>query len=94
MIVRIMGEGQWALGDEHAATLNSLDAALESAVEASNEAAFRAALADLLANVRELGAPLPDDALHPSDAVLPSADSDLDDVRTLLSDSDEGLIPG
>jgi hypothetical protein len=94
MIVRIMGEGQWALDDQHAAALNTLDAGLESAVEAGDQQAFEAALSDLLDNVRALGSPLPDDALSPSDAVLPAADSDLDDVRALLSDSDEGLIPG
>ena len=52
MIVRIMGEGQWTLADEHAAVLNALD------------------------------------------AVLPAADSAIADVRELLSESDEGLIPG
>jgi hypothetical protein len=94
MIVRIMGEGQWTLADEHADVLNSLDAGLESAVEAGDQQAFDAALADLLGNVRALGSPLPDDSLAASDAVLPAADSALDDVRTLLAESDEGLIPG
>lgn len=94
MIVRIMGEGQWTLGDEHADMLNSLDAGLESAVEAGDQQGFRTALGDLLAHVRALGSPLPDDTLAPSDAVLPAADSALDDVRALLSESDEGLIPG
>jgi len=94
MIVRIMGEGQWTLADEHVDVLNSLDAGLESAVEGGDQEAFNAALSDLLANVRALGSPLPDDALAPSDAVLPAADSDLADVRALLSDSGEGLIPG
>ena len=94
MIVRIMGEGQWALGDEQADVLNSLDAGLESAVEAGDRPAFRSALADLLAHVRAVGSPLPDDSLAASDAVLPAADSALDDVRALLSENDEGLIPG
>ena len=94
MIVRIMGEGQWQLDDAHAELLNSLDTGLESAVESGDEAAFRAALADLLAKVRTVGTPLAEDSLDPSDAVLPAADSALDDVRALLSGSDEGLIPG
>jgi hypothetical protein len=94
MIVRIMGEGQWTLGEEHVDVLNSLDAGLESAVEGGDQEAFTAALSDLLANVRTLGSPLPDDTLAASDAVLPAADSELADVRALLSDSDEGLIPG
>jgi hypothetical protein len=94
MIVRIMGEGQWQLDDAHADLLNSLDSGLESAVESGDEQAFRAALADLLAKVRTVGTPVAEDSLEPSDAVLPAADSALDDVRALLSGSDEGLIPG
>jgi hypothetical protein len=94
MIVRIMGEGQWTLGDEHSDVLNSLDAGLESAVETGDPQAFQSALSDLLGNVRALGSPLPDDSLAASDAVLPAADSGVDDVRALLADSDEGLIPG
>lgn len=94
MIVRIMGEGQWALDDVHADVLNSLDAGLEAAVEAGDDAAFQAALTDLLTKVRTLGTPVPDDSLEPSDAVLPAAGSALGDVREMLADSDEGLIPG
>ncbi|MDQ1618765.1 MAG: hypothetical protein QOE19_1334 [Actinomycetota bacterium] len=94
MIVRILGEGQYNLDDAHADVLNSLDAGLESAVESGDEAAFRAALSDLLTKVRTLGTPLPDDSLEPSDAVLPSSDSDLEEVREMLTTTDEGLIPG
>lgn len=94
MIVRILGEGQWRLDDTHGDVLNSLDAGLESAVESGDEAAFRSALQDLLTKVRTLGEPLPDDSLDPSDAVLPGADASIDEVRSLLVDTDEGLIPG
>ena len=45
-----------------------------------------------LAEVRGRGAPLPDDALEPSDLILPSPDATLEEVRELLSD--DGLIPG
>jgi hypothetical protein len=37
---------------------------------------------------------LPDDTLHDSDLILPPADATLDEVRALLADTDEGLIPG
>jgi hypothetical protein len=94
VIVRVMGEGQYTVDDAHADLLNGLDSGLERAVEAGDEAAFRAALTDLLAQVRALGEPLPDDALEPSDALLPGEDSTLSDVRELLADSSEGLIPG
>jgi hypothetical protein len=89
-----MGEGQFSVDDAHADLLNGLDSGLERAVESGDEDAFRVALTDLLSQVRALGERLPDDSLEASDALLPSEDSTLEDVRTLLSGSVEGLIPG
>ncbi len=92
MIVRILGEGQLDVPDSELGKLNTLDDALQAAVDADDEAAFAAALADLLAEVRQVGTPLPDDSLVPSELVLPSADAGLAEVRDLLGE--EGLIPG
>ena len=94
MIVRIMGEGQFTLDDTHADLLNSLDAGLEAAVDSGDESAFAASLSDLLAKVRTLGTPVPDSELEASDAVLPADGSAIDEVREMLADSGEGLIPG
>ncbi len=92
MIVRILGEGQFSVDEAATAELNKLDTQLEAAVERSDETAFSAALHGLLDQVRALGAPLPSDALEPSDLILPSPDSSMDEVRRLLTD--DGLIPG
>jgi PspAA-like protein len=92
MIVRILGEGQFQVDDSASAGLNALDAELESAVNAGDEAAFRGALAALLDRVRELGTPLAADSLEPSDSILPRAEADLDEVRSMMTD--EGYIPG
>jgi hypothetical protein len=46
----------------------------------------------LLDQVRALGSPVPPDTLEPSDLILPSPDSSMDEVRKLLTD--DGLIPG
>ena len=92
MIVRILGEGQFNVDDSDTAELNRLDTQLEAAVERNDETAFTAALHGLLDQVRALGAPLPSDALEPSDLILPSPDSSMDEVRKLLTD--DGLIPG
>ncbi|MCT9113629.1 MULTISPECIES: PspA-associated protein PspAA [Streptomyces] len=92
MIVRIMGEGQVRLDDSHLTELNKLDDELLTEMESGDEAGFRRTLTTLLDQVRRLGAPLPDDALEPSDLILPSPDATLEEVRAMLTD--EGLIPG
>jgi hypothetical protein len=92
MIVRILGEGQVKIDDAASRELNALDAALEKAVNEGDEQAFRPALVALLDRVRTLGTPLAVDSLEPSDSILPRADADLDEVRSMLSG--EGYIPG
>ncbi|TQE26147.1 PspA-associated protein PspAA [Streptomyces ipomoeae] len=92
MIMRILGEGQYEVPDEHLNRLNELDAALQSATDAGDETAFATALSALLDAVRSLGTPLPDEQITPSDLVLPDEGTSLTQVRQLLSD--EGLIPG
>ncbi|MFE4670721.1 hypothetical protein ACFRI7_37625 [Streptomyces sp. NPDC056716] len=92
MIVRIMGEGQVRLADSHLTDLNKLDDELLAEMETGDGPGFRRTLKALLHEVRSLGTPLPDDALEPSDLILPSPDATLDEVRDLLGD--DGLIPG
>lgn len=92
MIMRILGEGQYEIAEEHLARLNELDSALQSAADAGDEAAFASALSALLVRVRSYGTPVPDETIIPSELVLPDADTSLTQLRDLLSD--EGLIPG
>ncbi|MCA6094392.1 hypothetical protein LE181_19760 [Streptomyces sp. SCA3-4] len=92
MIVRIMGEGQVKVADRHFAELNALDDQLLAEVEGGDEAGFRRTLGALLDAVRRTGEPLPDDALEPSELILPAPDATLADVRAMLGD--DGLIPG
>ncbi|MGX2997681.1 PspA-associated protein PspAA [Streptomyces sp. JNUCC 64] len=91
MIVRIMGEGQVRLADSHVAELNTLDDELLTELESGDTPGFRRTLGALLDRVRELGTPLPDDSLEPSELILPSPDATLEQIRDLLTD--EGLIP-
>ncbi|RII17150.1 hypothetical protein DSC45_15410 [Streptomyces sp. YIM 130001] len=93
MIVRIMGEGQVKLADSHFAELNKLDDELLAEMESGDGPGFRTTLHALLDKVRELGTPLPDDALEPSELILPPVDASLEEVRELLGE-DGGLIPG
>ena len=92
MIIRILGEGQRRVDEAAIDGLNALDGKLVAAVEAGDDEEFRTALTALLEQVREAGAPLPDDEIVPSDLVLPTADASIAEVRELLGD--EGLIPG
>ncbi|MFD9623870.1 hypothetical protein ACFWB2_42620 [Streptomyces virginiae] len=92
MIVRIMGEGQVEVADSHFPELNKLDDELLAEMEGGDEDGFRRTLGALLDAVRRLGTPLPDDALEPSELILPAAGAGLDEVREMLSD--DGLIPG
>ncbi|MFJ4836889.1 hypothetical protein [Streptomyces sp. NPDC088746] len=92
MIVRIMGEGQVVLADSHVAELNKLDDILLAEMESGDGPGFRTTLHALLDKVRELGSPLADDSLEPSELILPSPDATLEEVRSMLRD--DGLIPG
>ncbi|MEF9882501.1 PspA-associated protein PspAA [Streptomyces sp. P9-A4] len=92
MIVRIMGEGQLKLADSHFVELNKLDDELLAELESGDEEGFRRTLGALLDAVRRFGEPLPDDALEPSELILPSPGAGLDEVKEMLSD--DGLIPG
>ncbi|MEV0990047.1 hypothetical protein [Streptomyces sp. NPDC049949] len=92
MIVRIMGEGQVKVADGHFAELNKLDDELLAEMESGDEEGFRRTLGALLDAVRRLGEPLPDEALEPSELILPAPDASLGEVREMLRD--DGLIPG
>ena len=92
MIVRILGEGQLDVPDTAIDELNELDDALQAAVDGGDEVAYRDALAALLNRVRAAGTPLIEDALLPSELVLPNEDAEMEQVRAMLQD--DGLIPG
>ena len=92
MIVRIMGEGQVRVADSHFTELNKLDDELLAEMESGDGPGFRRTFHALLEKIRQLGEPLPDDSLEPSELILPAPDATLDDVRAMLGD--DGLIPG
>jgi hypothetical protein len=93
MIVRILNEGQWHLTDDAVRGLNSFDDAVEQAVTAGDQEKLTKALHTLLDRIRTTGSQVPDEELQDSDLILPAEDSTLDEVRQLLSESEEGLIP-
>ncbi|MCW2812248.1 MAG: hypothetical protein JWP61_2706 [Friedmanniella sp.] len=94
MIVRILNAGQWEVPNEAVTGLNEIDDQIERAVRSEDAAALALALTALHDRVRTTGKPVPDAELVDSDLILPSTDASLAEVEAMLSDSDEGLIPG
>jgi hypothetical protein len=91
MIVRVLGEGQFSVGDDTAAKLTALDKDLDAAVRDDQGDTFSAALHAAVALVKAGGTPLPADEIVTADYILPFADATVEEVRPLLAD---GTIPG
>ncbi len=91
MIVRVMGEGQWRVGDELQERLNEMDEQAIAALEAGNEEELDRVLEAMAELVRTEGEELPAEDLSPSDAVIPPTDLTLEETRELFEG--EGLIP-
>jgi hypothetical protein len=92
MIVRIMGEGQFDVPEDHLDELNRLDDDLAGTIEGGDQGTFQTALQALLTSVRIHGKELPEDYLGPSELVLPGPDATIEEVSAVLGE--EGLIPG
>jgi hypothetical protein len=91
VIVRLMGEGQFELGDELLSTLNEIDDRAMAAVDAKDEPELDRLLEDMWKLVLAEGRRLPDEALDTSDVVIPPSDLTLDETTRLFSE--QGLIP-
>jgi hypothetical protein len=91
VIVRLMGEGQYRVGDDLRGRLNELDDRAAAALEANDEIELDKTLDEMFELVRREGEKLPDDDLSTSDAVIPPSDLTLEESRHLMSQ--EGFIP-
>jgi hypothetical protein len=94
VIVRILGGEQYRLDDGDIAVVEKADDAVESSIAAGDDAAFSAALSGLIATIREVGEPVPDDEFVTSDVIVPDADTSLADAVAMGAAAGEGLIPG
>ncbi|MCC7363910.1 MAG: hypothetical protein IT303_06030 [Dehalococcoidia bacterium] len=93
MIVRIMGEGQFEVGDDVVDRLNELDGALDADLQDDgDDDGFRHHLAQMVELVRSTGQPVEADRLVPSDCIIPPADVSIAELREMLGES--GLVPG
>ncbi len=91
MIVRLMGEGQFEVGDELLPTLNEIDDRAMAAADAKDEPELDRLLEDMWKLVLAEGRRLPDETLDASDVVIPPSDLTLDETTRLFSE--QGLIP-
>lgn len=85
MIIRILGEGQFDVGETYREVLDTLDAAVDTALESGDEAEFLSALGKLDAEVRRVGTPLDPATIVPSDLILPHQGTSLEEVSVLIS---------
>ena len=93
MIVRLMNEGQFRVGDEVLTQLDRLDDEAVAALEQGDEETLDARLEAMWELVQSQGERLPDDDLSPSDAIVPPADLTLEETRALFAGDGSGLIP-
>ena len=91
MIIRVIGDAQYEVGDDLTAELNDLDQRAVAALERSDEAELDSCLEQMAQLVRERGSRLPDETLSASEVVIPPSDLTLEETRRLFSDA--GLIP-
>ena len=91
MIVRLMGDGQYRVGEHLLERLNELDDEATAAVEAGDEAKLDQALDQLFELVRAEGERLPDEDLSASGVIVPPSDLTLEETRRLMTH--EGFIP-
>lgn len=90
MIVRVMSEGQYEVGDDIMGRLNELDHQAMEALDREDEAELDEYLREMGEIVRGAGQRLADDDLRPSDIIVPSADFTLEETRKLVTE--EGFI--
>jgi hypothetical protein len=84
MIVRIQGSGQYRLDGAAQSELTSIDARLAAALERGAADEAHTLLGQAVSLVQTRGTALPNDALSPSDLILPPADATLDEIRILF----------
>jgi len=91
VIVRLMGEGQFEVGEELLPTLNEIDDRAMAAADAKDEPELGRLLEDMWKLVLAEGSRLPDESLDTSDVVIPPSDLTLEETTRLFSE--QGLIP-
>ena len=93
MIIVLMNEGQFRVGDGVMQQLDRLDGEAVAALEQGDEETLDARLEEMWELVQSQGERLPDADLHPSDAIIPPSDLTLEETQALFAGDGTGLIP-
>ena len=92
MIIRILGEGQFRFADSHLGDLNKIDNQIVDHVKNGDHDGFCQELARMITTVKELGKPISDEEVIPSDIIVPPADLSFQEARNIFCN--DGLIEG
>lgn len=92
MIIRIMGEGQFRFDESHLGDLNTIDNRIVDHVKKGNQDGFCQDLARMISTVKELGKPISDQEVIPSDIIVPPADLSFEEATDIFCN--DGLIEG
>lgn len=91
MIVRVIGDGQYEVSEALMERLNALDQDAVAALDREDEDELDRCLDEMGSLIRQEGTRLADDALTPSEAVIPPSDLTLEETHKLLSR--DGFLP-
>ena len=92
MIIRILGEGQFRFDDSHLGDLNKIDNRIVDHVKKGNQDGFCQDLARMISTVKDLGKPISDEEVIPSDIIVPPADLSFEEAKDIFCN--DGLIEG
>jgi hypothetical protein len=84
VIVRIMADNQYRIGDQQTAEIERLDDELVAAIDADDSARFQSILAGLIDYVQRNGQQVAPDELVPSDLMVPAGDMTLDEAKAAM----------
>jgi PspA-Associated protein len=84
VIVRIMADNQYRLGDDLTGEIERLDDQLLAALDANDSARFQASLNALVDFVQRNGHLVAPDELVPSDVMVPAGDMTLDEAKAAM----------
>ncbi len=92
MIIRILGEGQFRFDDSHLGDLNRIDNQIVDHVKRGDQNGYRQDLTRMISTVKELGKPVTESEIIPSDIIVPPADLSFEEARNIFCN--DGLIEG